>query len=877
MNTQSSNIRKTFLDFFEKKGSQVVSSDSLVPTGDKSLLFTSAGMVQFKKHFLGQSNDKFTKATTSQKCFRTSDIDQVGVTNRHLTFFEMLGNFSFGDYFKREAIEWAWNFLTNVMALPKDKLYITIYKDDNEAGEIWKKIIPASKIIKMGEDTNFWNMGPTGPCGPCSEILIDLGPEMSCGKPDCGPQCNCNRYLEVWNLVFTQFDRQEDNSLKPLPRKNIDTGMGLERLVAVANGKKNVFETDLFVPIMQASSELLKVSLNDNLSKLRMIADHSRAVTFLISDGILPSNEGRGYVLRRILRRALRQGVVFGMNEPFLYKLVDTVHSIMKPAYPELSQRLDNIKSMVKVEEEKFLETLNTGSEILNSLIADYQNKKVKVINGSDVFKLYDTYGFPQELTKEIVQEKGLNIDERGFLDEKKKAQDKSRSAWAGSGEKDITFYSILHKEFGDTNFKGYTQDSLQSKVLAIIKGDRKVDSISKGETAEIILDNTPFYAESGGQVADMGTLSNNDNLQITVSEVLKPIGSLFVHKVTVDNGTFKTGDILTATINTSKRNQIARHHTATHLLQKALRAVLGTHVAQAGSLVSEDALRFDFSHFKALTRDELLLVENTVNSSIRKNLPVSTEEISMDEARQRGATALFGEKYGDIVRAVSVGDDSEIYSMELCGGTHVKRTGDIGTFKIISETSIGSGVRRIEAVAGISADKYFNELEQQFDNIAGKLKISKKSVVPSVEKLLEDLKQQESEISSLKSKLISSEIEEYIKTTKVINDIKVVSFHIKGIDVKSLRDMADKIREKMPSSIAIITTETDDKISFVVSVTADLVKNGYSAGKIAKTFASKIDGSGGGKADFAQGGSKNITKTLEIIKNTEELTQILK
>ena len=877
MNTQSSNIRKTFLDFFEKKGSQVVSSDSLVPTGDKSLLFTSAGMVQFKKHFLGQSNDKFTKATTSQKCFRTSDIDQVGVTNRHLTFFEMLGNFSFGDYFKEEAIAWAWDFLTNVMALPKDKLYITIYKDDNEAGEIWKKIIPSSRIIKMGDDTNFWNMGPTGPCGPCSEILIDLGPEMSCGKPDCGPQCSCNRYLEVWNLVFTQFDRQEDNSLKPLPRKNIDTGMGLERLVAVANGKKNVFETDLFVPIMQASSELLKVSLNDNLSKLRMIADHSRAVTFLISDGILPSNEGRGYVLRRILRRALRQGVVFGMNEPFLYKLVDTVHSIMEPAYPELSQRLDNIKSMIKVEEEKFLETLNTGTEILNNLIADYQNKKIKVINGSDVFKLYDTYGFPQELTKEIVQEKGFNIDEQGFLDEKKKAQDKSRSAWTGSGEKDITFYSILHKEFGDTKFKGYTQESLQAKVLAIIKDNKKVDSISKGETAEILLDNTPFYAESGGQVADVGTLSNNDDVQITVSEVLKPIGSLFVHKVTVDNGTFKTGDILTATINACKRNQIARHHTATHLLQKALRTVLGTHVAQAGSLVSEDSLRFDFSHFKALTRDELLLVEKTVNSGIRKNLPVSIDEISMDEARKRGATALFGEKYGDVVRAVSVGDNSEVYSMELCGGTHVKRTGDIGAFKIISETSIGSGVRRIEAVAGRSADKYFNEIEQQFDVLAGKLKVSKKSVVNSVEKLLEDLKQKESEISSIKSKLISSEIDEYIKTAKVINDIKIVSFNVKAIDVKSLRDMADKIREKIPSSIAIITTETDDKISFVVSVTADLVKNGYSAGKIAKTFASKIDGSGGGKADFAQGGSKNINKTLEIIKNTEELAQILK
>ena len=877
MNTQSSNIRKTFLDFFEKKGSQVVASDSLVPTGDKSLLFTSAGMVQFKKHFLGQSKDKFTKATTSQKCFRTSDIDQVGVTNRHLTFFEMLGNFSFGDYFKNEAIAWAWDFLTNVMQLPKDKLYITIYKDDEEAGEIWKKIIPASRIIKMGDDTNFWNMGLTGPCGPCSEILIDLGPEMSCGKPDCGPWCSCNRYLEVWNLVFTQFDRQEDGSLKPLPRKNIDTGMGLERLVAVANGKKNVFETDLFVPIMEASAEILKVKMNDNLAKLRMIADHSRAVTFLISDGILPSNEGRGYVLRRILRRALRQGVVFGKNEPFIYQLVDSVNQIMAPAYPELSQRLDNIKTMVKVEEEKFLETLNTGTDILNGIIKEYENKKIKIINGSDVFKLYDTYGFPQELTKEIVQEKGLTIDEEGFIEEKKKAQEKSRSAWAGSGEKDITFYSILHKEFGDTGFKGYNQDNLEVKVLAILKDDKRADSLSKGETGEIILDATPFYAESGGQVADNGSLSNNDNVRITVSEVSKPIGSLFVHKVTVENGSVKAGDILTASINTCKRIQTARHHTATHLLQKALRTVLGSHVAQAGSLVSEDILRFDFSHFKALTKDELVLVEKTVNSSIRKNFKVSIEEMSMDQARQKGATALFGEKYGDTVRTVTVGCDTETYSMELCGGTHVKRTGDIGAFKIISETSIGSGVRRIEAVAGRAADKYFGELEANFESIASKLKTSAKSVNASIDKLIEEVKKYESENSALKSKLIAGEIDEYIKNAKDISGVKTVAFDVKGVDVKSLREMSDKLREKLPSSVAVIASVTDEKVSFIVSIDQTLVKQGYNAGKIAKAFAAKIEGSGGGKPDFAQGGGKNIAKAVEIINNTEELTQILK
>ncbi|MBQ1609399.1 MAG: alanine--tRNA ligase, partial [Elusimicrobia bacterium] len=447
------------MDFFSEKGCKVVPSDSLVPSGDKTLLFTSAGMVQFKKHFLGQSKDTFTRATSSQKCFRTSDIDQVGVTNRHLTFFEMLGNFSFGDYFKEEAIAWAWDFLTNYMQLPKEKLYATIYKDDDEAGQMWKKFVPESRIIKMGDETNFWTMGPTGPCGPCSEILIDLGEDMGCHKPTCGPWCDCNRYLEIWNLVFTQFDRQEDGSLKPLGRKNIDTGMGLERIVAAANGKNNVFDTDLFLPMMNAASELLKVSFNDNIPKLRMIADHARAITFLISDGIHPSNEGRGYVLRRILRRAVRQGKVFGMNEPFLYKLVDVVHDVMKPAYPELTARLDNIKSMAKVEEEKFLETLNTGTDLLNNLISQYKAKNVSVLKGEDVFKLYDTYGFPHELTREIALENGLTIDEKGFEQEKKLAQEKSRGAWSGSGEQDITFYSVLHKECGDTNFEGYTQN----------------------------------------------------------------------------------------------------------------------------------------------------------------------------------------------------------------------------------------------------------------------------------------------------------------------------------------------------------------------------------------------------------------------------------
>ena len=872
MNKQSADIRKTYLDFFNKKGCKIVPSDSLVPSGDKTLLFTSAGMVQFKKHFLGQSKDTFTRATSSQKCFRTSDIDQVGVTNRHLTFFEMLGNFSFGDYFKQEAIAWAWDFLTNYMELPKEKLYVTIYKDDDEAGEMWKKIVPESKIIKMGDETNFWTMGSTGPCGPCSEILIDLGEEMGCHKPTCGPWCDCNRYLEIWNLVFTQFDRQEDGSLKPLGRKNIDTGMGLERIVAAANGKNNVFDTDLFLPLMNAASDLLKVSFENNIPKLRMIADHARAITFLISDGIHPSNEGRGYVLRRILRRAVRQGKVFGMNEPFLYKLVDVVHSIMKPAYPELTARLDNIKSMAKVEEEKFLETLNTGTELLNGMISEYKSKKVSVLKGEDVFKLYDTYGFPHELTKEIASEHGLTIDEKGFETEKIKAQEKSRGAWSGSGEQDITFYSVLHKEFGDTKFEGYTQDNSSVKVLALVKDGKKVSSLFSGDKGEVILSNTPFYGESGGQVADTGTMFN-DSTDIEVLDVVKPIGQLFVHKVTVTKGEVKTGDILNASINKENRNQTARHHTATHLLQKVLQTVLGNHVAQAGSLVSPENLRFDFNHFNAVTKEELANIEKQVNAAIRKNYPVSIKEMSIDEARKQGAMALFGEKYGDVVRTVKVlENENKYFSMELCGGTHVSKTGDIGMFKIVSESSVGSGIRRIEAVCGSACEKYVNDLEKKINEVSLLLKTSKNSLVSAVEKTLQNIKDLEAEITSLKSKFISSEIDEYIKSAKDIKGIKVVAFNVKDVDVKSLREMADKVREKMPSSVIIIASETGGKISFAVSVSKDLIEKGYVAGKIAKNFAAKIDGSGGGKPEFAQGGGKNIGSLKQVMENIEEI-----
>lgn len=870
---QSAKIRAEFLNFFKDKDCKIVPSDSLIPSGDKSLLFTSAGMVQFKQHFLGQSKDTFTRAATCQKCFRTSDIEQVGVTTRHLTFFEMLGNFSFGDYFKEEAIAWAWEFLIKRMGLPADKLYITVYKDDHEAEDIWKKIVPANRIIRMGDSTNFWNMGDTGPCGPCSEILIDLGPEMSCGKPTCGPDCDCDRHLEIWNLVFTQFDRQPDGSLKNLPRKNIDTGMGLERLVAAVNGKKNVFDTDLFMPIMEHAAEILKVkNEGKNISKLRMIADHSRAVTFLISDGVLPSNEGRGYVLRRILRRALRQGKLYGYDKPFINELASSVFKIMEPAYPELSSKLSNIKSIIKVEEEKFLETLESGSNMLAGMIDSYKAKGSKIISGKDVFKLYDTYGFPHDLTKEIAAENEMSVDEEGFKAEQKNAQEKSRAAWGGSGEKDITFYSILHKKVGDTIFTGYENNESSGKVLALVKDGKEADSLNEGETGEIVLSQTPFYAESGGQCADIGKISNS-SFEAEVLDVFKPIGSLFVHKVKVIKGAIKKGESVSSLIDKENRDQTARHHTATHLLHKALRELLGDHITQAGSLVARDYLRFDFTHFSAVKKDELIKVERSINAAVRANMPICVENMPISQAREAGAMALFGEKYGDVVRTVSIKneDENKNYSMELCGGTHIKRTGDIGIFKIISESSVAAGVRRIEAVAGSAAEKYILDEEKVIAETAEVLSTSKDEILSKVRKQLADYKKLEQEINALKSRMISSDIDEYIKNVIDINGVKFLSLYIDGADIKALRDMSDKLKEKLASAIILLASKNEDKAAFIVSVTPDYVEKGFNAGKIAKAFAADIKGSGGGKPDSAQGGSKDFSNLSEAVKKAQK------
>jgi alanyl-tRNA synthetase len=748
------------------------------------------------------------------------------------------------------------------MNLPPEKLYITVYKDDSEAYDIWKDIVDPSRIIPMGDDTNFWNMGPTGPCGPCSEILFDLGPEMSCGKPDCGPACSCNRYLEVWNLVFTQFDRQEDGSLKNLPRKNIDTGMGLERLVAVANGKNNVFDTDLFMPVIEWLADELNIEVKPNIGKLRMMADHTRAMTLLIGDGILPSNEGRGYVLRRILRRALRQGKLFGANKPFLFKATAVVAKNMQTAYPGLTEHHTHIASISKMEEEKFLETLESGTRLLDELIRKTTGSGTKTLSGAEVFKLYDTYGFPLDLTREIAGESGLLIDDAGFKSAQHDAQEKSRAAWSGSGDKDITFYSKLNRALGDTPFVGYEKTSTSAVITALIKNGAPAETLSTGDEGELVLDHSPFYAQSGGQVADTGTIRTIDT-EAVVLDVQKPVGKIFVHRIKVLKGSLKTGLTVEAAIDIERRKNIMRHHTATHLLHAALRQIVGTHVVQAGSEVGPDGFRFDFTHQTALSSSELSSIEAMVNTAIRENMAVCVATMDVEQAKKTGAMALFNEKYDAQVRLVSVGDG---YSKELCGGTHAERSGDIGIFKIVGESSVAAGTRRIEGVVGAAAENYIASKERLLKDASTVLKVSEKELASRIGKIIEHQKEMEHEIDRLKAKLASGSIDDIIKSARTVGSIKLVTGKIIDADTKTLRDLADSAKAKIVSGVVVMAGISGDKISFIVAVTKDIENAGFSAGTIARNFAKLIDGSGGGKADFAQGGGKNIAKIDEAL-----------
>jgi alanyl-tRNA synthetase len=860
-------IRDSFLNFFAKRGHYIIPSASLIPANDPSILWTAAGMVPFKPFFTGAATPEHTRVTTCQKCLRTPDIDVVGKTARHHTFFEMLGNFSFGDYFKTEAINWAWEFVTVNLGLPKEKLWISIYENDDEAFEIWHKqvAIPADKIIRLGKDTNFWEIG-VGPCGPCSEIYIDLGEHRGCGSADCGVGCDCDRYLEIWNLVFIQFFRDEEGNYTPLENKGIDTGMGLERVASVLQDVRTNFDTDLLREIMDYTAEQLKVIYGKDDKTdlaLKVIADHSRAVTFAIGDGALPSNEGRGYVIRRLIRRAVRFGRSLGVDELFLHKVAGAVIHQMSGTYTDLGSNQGHIKKVILNEEKRFSETLANGTEILNKLIEEAIRAGNAVISGLDAFQLYDTYGFPLELTQEIAGEQGLLIDEDSFVQAMESQRSRARSARQETEYISETgvLYKNIRDERGTTNFIGYNALQAEAKVLALVKDGQNVQSAQAGDEIEIVLDITPCYAEAGGQVTDFAVLSGQD-LNVMISQVIKPVENLIVHKGKVESGLLQVNDTVKIEVAGERRLSIARNHSATHLLHKALKEVLGEHVNQAGSLVEPDRLRFDFTHYAAVSNEELNKIEKIVNRTILSNLPVTVSESSLSKAREMGAAALFGEKYGDLVRVVKMGE----FSLELCGGTHIHSTAEIGLFKLISESSIGSGLRRVEAVTGEGALHYIETKEQQLLMLAHLVKSSPNELVRRVESIIKSVKELEHESEALKAKLARFEVENLLSQVKMIKNIKVLAAKASAADMDSLRAMVDLLRDKIQSGIVFLSAANNGKANLVAAVTKDLTSIGLHAGKLIKEVAPVVGGGGGGRPDMAQAGGKDASRIPEAI-----------
>jgi len=862
---KANELRKLFLDYFAARGHKIVPSSPLVPRNDPTLLFTNAGMVQFKSVFLGEDVRDYKRATTSQKCVRAggkhNDLENVGHTARHHTFFEMLGNFSFGDYFKKDAIAFAWDFLTEVVKLPKEKLWVTIYKDDDEAFHLWQDVakIPAERIVRLGEKDNFWSMGDTGPCGPCSEIIIDQGEEISCGKPDCAVGCDCDRYLEIWNLVFMQYNRDETGKLTPLPKPSIDTGMGLERLASVVQKVRTNFETDLFQSIIKHIAALAGVPYHkDEQSDIsyQVIADHLRAMTFLISDGVLPSNEGRGYVLRRIVRRASRYARLIGINKPILYKLTGAVVDEMREAYPELVDSREHVAKVVLNEEERFATTLESGLALLNDTAERLKASGATAIPGDVLFKLYDTFGFPLDLVADMARDLHLELDEDGYRRAMQEQREKARASWAGSGEQKVKpVYKELSASVAKQVFIGYETIEGTGSVIAIIKGDSMVSEAHEGNEVEILLDQTPFYASSGGQVGDKGELLG-EAAKFEVLDTIKPAENLIVHKGRVKKGTFKTGDAVLAKVEADDRADTARHHTVTHILHATLRSVLGEHVKQAGSFVSPGRLRFDFTHYTALTDRERERIEEIVNERIIENHPVETVVMDIDQAVASGAMALFDEKYGDKVRVVTVKEVSK----ELCGGTHTNASGDIGSFKIISEAGVAAGVRRIEAVAGRRAYQLYKREEQDLREIAQLLKTADLDVVPRVEKLVAQVRSLEKEIDHYKHKLQSSQAGDVMSEVKEVKGVKVLVKRVDNMEQKDLRDFGDKLRDKLGSGILALGSAKDDKVSLLVMVTKDLTTR-FHAGQIIKQMASILGGTGGGKPDLAQTGGKDPAK----------------
>ncbi len=869
-------IRKKFLDYFKKHNHQIVRSSSLVPSDDPTLLFVNAGMVQFKRCFLGEEKRSYVRAATSQKCVRAggkhNDLENVGYTARHHTFFEMLGNFSFGDYFKERAIDFGWDLLTNGYGLKEEDLWISIYLDDDEAHELWNKNIgvPEDRILRFGEADNFWAMGDTGPCGPCSEIHMDRGKEYGCDRPDCAVGCECDRFLEIWNLVFMQFNREASGKMDPLPKPSIDTGMGLERLVALIQDVPTNYDTDLIRPVMKKVEELAETSLGTSAEAdvaMKVIADHSRAAAFLIGDGILPSNEGRGYVLRRIMRRAIRYGRNIGLNRPFLHETARVVFDIMKSEYPDLSEGAAFITNVIKNEEVRFSETLDYGLKILNDGLADLKAKGQTQVPGALIFKLYDTYGFPVDIVQDVVRDEDLALDMDGYNQAMEEQRAKSKSVAA------FTEISAAYKNLAAAGvmpeFVGYDTTTCDAAVLLLVQGGQEVPEAGSGQQIEVVTESTPFYGEAGGQVGDTGRIIGPD-FEMLVSDTLKDPTGLIIHKGEIVSGKITKGDVVTLAVDRNQRSSTERNHTATHLLHFALRKVLGDHVKQSGSLVAPDRFRFDFTHFSQTSFEELAEIETIVNQRIRENIPVETVEMDAEEAFKTDATALFEEKYGDRVRMVSLDD----FSKELCGGTHTGQTGDIGLFKIIEESSVAAGIRRIEALTGGAALAHIQKTEKILGDTARLLKERPEAIPQRVDKILFNQKALEKEVDRLKTQIASEEVDDIEADVKSMNGIKLLVKKVAVDRPAALRALADRFKDKIKSGIVVLGSVANDKALLVVVVTKDLTDR-FHAGKMIKDVAAVVGGGGGGRPDMAQAGGTvpekldaALEKAYEVVKN---------
>ena len=867
-------LRRMFLEFFESKGHLAMKSFSLVPHNDNSLLLINSGMAPLKPYFTGQEIPPRRRVTTCQKCIRTGDIENIGKTARHGTFFEMLGNFSFGDYFKKEAIAWSWEFLTEVVGLDPNRLYPSIYVDDDEAFEIWNKEIgiPADRIFRFGKEDNFWEHG-SGPCGPCSEIYYDRGEKYGCGKPGCTVGCDCDRYIEVWNNVFTQFDNDGHGNYSELEQKNIDTGMGLERLATVVQDVDSIFDVDTIQALRDHVCRLAGKEYKKEYSwdvSIRIVTDHIRSATFMISDGILPSNEGRGYVLRRIIRRAARHGRLLGIEGEFLAELSKTVIEGSKDGYPELEEKKDFIFNVLTQEENKFNKTIDQGLAILAEMEETMTKEGKKVMSGEDAFKLYDTYGFPIDLTKEILEEKGFSIDEEGFQAAMKEQKEKARKArkttnYMGA---DITVYESIDPAITSV-FVGYDRLSHESVISAMTTDTEVVQALTDGENGTIVVEETPFYATMGGQEGDKGIITCPDG-EFQVEETIKLKGGKVGHVGKVVKGMFKKGDKVSLAVNEANRSATCKNHTATHLLQKALREVLGTHVEQQGSFNNADRLRFDFSHFSAMTAEELAQVETIVNEKIAENLKVETKIMTIEEAKKSGAMALFGEKYGDTVRVVMVDD----FSKEFCGGTHVGNTGAIQAFKIISESGVAAGVRRIEALTGQGVFRYYEELERKLEEAAKTVKATPANLVERLEHLMAEMKALQSENESLKSKAAKEALGDVMDQVKEVKGVKLLAASVEGVDMNGLRELGDQLKEKLGDGVVLLASAQDGRVNLVAMATDGAMKKGAHAGNLIKGVASLVGGGGGGRPNMAQAGGKNPAGVPEAIAKAEEVLE---